>query len=180
MNHFLIKNDAELCDYIEEFKFTFECPKLFVCNYFSKIKSEIDLPAEKLLNLNNDSSEIFDQINKKRQSIIDEIANFETQVLKSLKQTMNAQLRNEVSESLKIILDDEFKKRSECLKNKVSYVFEKYKNLKRSIFMNKNLIFSKKLCNDYCKNDNTWFGILIWLDEYLDENEIDYHFDFYK
>jgi hypothetical protein len=92
---------------------------------------------------------------------------------------MNVKLRNDISGSLKIISDNEFKN-SNNLKSKVSYIFDKYKNLKRNIFMNKNLIFSKKLCNDYFKNDNTWFGILIWLDEYLDENEIDYHFDFYK
>lgn len=179
MNHNSIQNDKELDDYIEEFKFTFECPRLFVSNYFSKIRAEVDLPAEKLIYLNNATPDLLDQINKKRQSIIDEIANFEAQVLKNLKQNFNQQLKNEINDSIESILTSDFKESGD-LKQRVSFVFRKYKTLKRFIYMNKNLIFSKKLCNEYCRNDNTWFGILIWVDEYLDENEIDYHFDYYK
>jgi len=178
MNHLKINNEKDLREYIEEFKFTFKCPKLFVSNYFSKYRTEVDIAAEKLLGLNYGSTQIYDKINNNRIAIINEINAYEEECLLNLKKKLEKSLVNDLNESIKVIdneLDNKF-----AIKKHSSYVFRQYNKLKTYLFLNRGLIFTQRLTNDSFKSDNTWFGILILMDDYLDEYQIDYHFDFYK
>lgn len=179
MNHLIIESKKDLEEYIEEFKFTLECPKLFLSNYFIKIRSEVDLQAEQLLAINNQYSDICRHINSNRTLIIDELNSHEQQCLKNLKQKLNDQLLNEMNQSIETIQSD-LSDAAKEIKDLVKTIFEKYSKLTRYLFLNKSVIFSKKLCNEYCRNDISWFGTLIVLDEYLDEHLIEYHFDNYK
>lgn len=180
MNHLKINNEKDLKEYIEEFKFTFKCPKLFISNYFSKTRTEVDISAEKLLGLNVNSTQIYDKINNNRIAIINEINSFEEECLLNLKKNSikDKSLVDDLNESIKVI-DNELDNKYD-IKKHANYVFRQYNKLKTHLFLNKGLIFTQRLTNDSFKSDNTWFGILILIDDYLDEYQIDYHFDFYK
>lgn len=151
-----MQSNSDSISMTEDFQFCLECPKLFLADHFSELRSQIDYEAIKALNneTNLHNSITKEQITKKWTDFITKINEFEAECSKNCSQNLmkfNDLISSENTPHLKELSTK-----------------EKFVLLKRMLFMDKNLIFIKsiKIHNEKVRSDPSAFGKLIFVNKY--------------
>ena len=89
---------------LEQLKFIFECPRLFICNYFNDLRSKIDLAFVKKMFYLNDKS-IKQKLNENWTKMIDLIDSIEMRLMLLSKTTnkFNSVFSQEISKKIEFI-----------------------------------------------------------------------------
>ena len=97
-------NIKKLDNKLEQLKFIFECPRLFICNYFNDLRSKIDLAFVKKMFYLNDKS-IKQRLNENWTKMIDLIDSIEMRLMLLSKTTnkFNSVFSQEISKKIEFI-----------------------------------------------------------------------------
>lgn len=97
-------NIKKLDNKLEQLKFIFECPRLFICNYFNDLRSKIDLAFVKKMFYLNDKS-IKQKLNENWTKMIDLIDSIEMRLMLLSKTTnkFNSVFSQEISKKIEFI-----------------------------------------------------------------------------
>ena len=149
---------------IQDFKMSFESPRLYLDNYFSETRNRVDIEAELHIMKFHSDSTVYDKINKIRQSMIEKIDLFEEECLMSFRSRWNliTQFSKEISNLIRLEKAGEQK----LMEN----IFLEFK---KDLFLNKALYF---LINDHSQSEiaNEYFGKLLHIDMFFSEKCVNF------
>jgi len=163
---------------LNHLKLIFECPRLYLGDYFADLKSQIDMlfARKEILQVNE---KIKANINYNWNQMINKISSFETECFKNRSHnSFEAKLTEDIKEKLHSI-DNQLKSdivKSEDIRNEIVGALFR---LKQNVFLNKSMLFmdnSKHETNHFMNklDANTTVGKLLFItNDYLDENKFE-------
>ena len=116
-------------------------PRIYLCNYFADLKTEIDLSFAKKQQ-NSSNAEIMQILHENYKQMIDKVNSIEEHCLKIQKQTFNDELTHETNSIIKQIENKLNITTDEYLSKEINdLLYEQTLKLERVIFQNRTLIF---------------------------------------
>jgi len=173
-------NIKKLDNKLEQLKFIFECPRLFICNYFNDLRSKIDLAfVEKMFYLNDKT--IKQKLNENWTKMIDLIDSIEMRLMLLSKTTnkFSSVLSQEISKKIEFI-EKLIKQTTNEFKDIDYLISEQIFKIEKFLLQNQTLVFINetncKINNLFNKLNSQYSpGKLIFIkNEYFSVESIQY------
>jgi len=139
---------------VQDFKMSYESPRLYLDNYFSDTRNRVDIEAElKIIKFNADSN-VHDKINQIRQGMINKIDSFEEECIQNFRK--QSELISQFSRKISNLIKTENKGDEQMIEN----IFLEFKQI---LFLNRALHFfvSNQSQSEMSKEN---FGKLLHID----------------
>ena len=148
---------------IDELKYLFESPCFFLANYFSELRCQIDICAERLISTGCSPSETTDptDFNQIRNGMLQRIDSFEINCLNSFKKQTKQRIVESADSIKKIESDFDLK----CDKELIELIDDLIYKLNKLLYLNYTYFFLSS-------NDPDQFGYLVIVNEYLQPSTV--------
>jgi hypothetical protein len=146
---------------IDELKYLFESPCFFLANYFSELRRQIDICAERLISaavIVNTNQSDFNQI---RNGMLQRIESFESNCLNSFKKQTRQRIAESADSIKKIESDFDLK----CDKELIELIDDLIYKLNKILYLNYTYFFLDS-------NEPDQFGYLVIINEYLQPSTV--------